>query len=249
MRGSAATHHLLGSTPRWSAVKMTVPLLRVDGSKWMTLQGGRRFLSTTTRGGRSSHAKSLFAVTTGTARPSAPSILHSSSSSLVCSVRCHQRRLVLSSSSCAAGRFASRTFAFQSRPYVATDGDAPKSEENAEATTDPLMQREEKIPKTAIVLGVAGLIPLVAASAVVLTQSPHLAAQAMILQLNYAANLLSFMGAIHWGLAMADYRDPLLLCSSLSSLFILAFVSSCKLTDKQSKRRHRATRGTCCGMA
>jgi len=56
------------------------------------------------------------------------------------------------------------------------------------------------------VLGWAGLIPLVAASALVWVLARPLPALVLILQMQYAAVVLSFLGAVHWGLALAAYR-------------------------------------------
>lgn len=60
------------------------------------------------------------------------------------------------------------------------------------------------IPRPALVLGFAGLIPFVAtAVAAFLAGYPQIIF-VINLQMAYAAVILSFMGAVHWGLAMAQ---------------------------------------------
>lgn len=70
-------------------------------------------------------------------------------------------------------------------------------------------------------LGYSGLAPFIGlALATWLLQGPR-QAQAVFALLAYGATILSFVGAIHWGLAMRDARDPpaaLLLWGVLPSL-------------------------------
>jgi hypothetical protein len=65
---------------------------------------------------------------------------------------------------------------------------------------------DKKVPLLASVLGYAGLIPFVA-GAVLLWTTPavHHGYLRAVLQ-SYAAIILAFMGAIHWGLAMRDEK-------------------------------------------
>lgn len=66
------------------------------------------------------------------------------------------------------------------------------------------------VPAVAAVLGVAGLLPFVAASAALLFESPAPRTIALTALLVYGAVILGFMGAIHWGLALrleAHLRD------------------------------------------
>ena len=60
-----------------------------------------------------------------------------------------------------------------------------------------------KVPRPAAVYGVAGLVPFYAGAAGVWILPPGCADAALYLQLAYGACILSFMGGIHWGLAMA----------------------------------------------
>ncbi len=56
----------------------------------------------------------------------------------------------------------------------------------------------------ALVLGYAGLIPFVALALAVWWLSPAWGAKCAFGLLAYSATILSFVGAIHWGLAMRD---------------------------------------------
>ncbi|KAJ3095566.1 hypothetical protein HDU97_006797 [Phlyctochytrium planicorne] len=60
------------------------------------------------------------------------------------------------------------------------------------------------VPFTPRVLGVAGLIPFVSITAVAVVVPESLAVLQEV-QLIYSSTILSFMGAVHWGLAMANY--------------------------------------------
>lgn len=66
--------------------------------------------------------------------------------------------------------------------------------------TDSPMAR---VPNAARGLGAAGLIPFVACSVAVIAGGPALALAWTALT-GYAAVILAFMGAVHWGLAMRD---------------------------------------------
>ena len=61
----------------------------------------------------------------------------------------------------------------------------------------------DEVPRPALVLGAAGLVPFFAGAAGVWTLDQPYAGLALILELQYAAIILSFLGAVHWGLAMA----------------------------------------------
>ena len=65
----------------------------------------------------------------------------------------------------------------------------------------------QSVPKPALVLGFAGLIPFVALSAAIVLGSDDLASGARPVLFGYAIAILSFMGGVHWGLAMADASD------------------------------------------
>jgi len=57
-------------------------------------------------------------------------------------------------------------------------------------------------------LGVSGLVPFIGLSAISLfidgSQQPHV----LFALLAYGATILSFLGAIHWGLALRDGQNP-----------------------------------------
>ena len=59
------------------------------------------------------------------------------------------------------------------------------------------------VPKPALYLGFAGLIPFLAATLGVWIAPAAWTVFAVDVQLAYGAVILSFMGAVHWGLAMA----------------------------------------------
>jgi hypothetical protein len=76
----------------------------------------------------------------------------------------------------------------------------------------------EALQARARLLGYAGLIPFVAAAGGLLMGPPALQALALRSLLAYGAIILSFMGAVHWGLAMASTRDDAVTQLSLSVL-------------------------------
>ncbi len=62
------------------------------------------------------------------------------------------------------------------------------------------------IPRPALVLGAGGLIPFAAATLGAWTlDDPLLVARVIDAVVLYAAVILSFVGAVHWGLEMAEY--------------------------------------------
>ena len=60
-------------------------------------------------------------------------------------------------------------------------------------------------PRPALVLGFAGLIPFWFAAACVWLAPAPWNVHALQIQVLYAATILSFLGAVHWGLAVANY--------------------------------------------
>ncbi|MCC7274114.1 MAG: DUF3429 domain-containing protein [Alphaproteobacteria bacterium] len=64
------------------------------------------------------------------------------------------------------------------------------------------------VPPPALVLGVAGLVPFVAGAIGAWTLEPEHAGLAIPLQFFYAAVVLSFLGAVHWGPALAGVGGP-----------------------------------------
>lgn len=67
-------------------------------------------------------------------------------------------------------------------------------------TTEPV----KDVPVAPKLLGIAGLIPFVGTSALAVYM-PEAVVLVSELQATYGASILSFMGAVHFGLAMADY--------------------------------------------
>jgi len=60
------------------------------------------------------------------------------------------------------------------------------------------------VPRAALVLGFAGLIPFIAGAVAGFVVGYPNVILIVNLQMTYAALILSFMGAVHWGLAMAQ---------------------------------------------
>lgn len=60
------------------------------------------------------------------------------------------------------------------------------------------------VPRPALILGFAGLIPFALGAVGAWTLDAERAGFAIPLQFFYASAVLSFLGAVHWGLAMAD---------------------------------------------
>lgn len=61
------------------------------------------------------------------------------------------------------------------------------------------------VPRPALILGFAGLVPFVLGALGAWMLEPDRASQAIPLQFFYASAVLSFLGAVHWGLAAADH--------------------------------------------
>ncbi|MGE0724165.1 MAG: DUF3429 domain-containing protein [Alphaproteobacteria bacterium] len=64
----------------------------------------------------------------------------------------------------------------------------------------------DDVPRPALVLGGLGLIPFIAGAAGAWALDPDLAGLAIPLQFFWACAALSFLGAVHWGLAIAAPR-------------------------------------------
>ena len=60
------------------------------------------------------------------------------------------------------------------------------------------------VPGLAYVLGLAGLLPFLGAGMLSVRADPVAAARGLVALDAYAAVILSFLGAVHWGLALAE---------------------------------------------
>jgi hypothetical protein len=69
----------------------------------------------------------------------------------------------------------------------------------------PMSASQRPLPRLARVLGYAGLIPFIALAAMTFASDPAEQAVATFALRAYAVTIVSFLGAIHWGLAM---RQP-----------------------------------------
>ena len=67
-------------------------------------------------------------------------------------------------------------------------------------------QQQQDTPEMAVWLGYGGLVPFAICAAAAHGGTPILATYGLIGAANYGAVILSFVGAIHWGLAMQDDR-------------------------------------------
>ena len=67
---------------------------------------------------------------------------------------------------------------------------------------DPLTPSHDTIPVPALVLGVAGLIPFAVPAAIILWGPGEWRSFGWVALLAYGAVILSFVGAVHWGLAL-----------------------------------------------
>lgn len=65
--------------------------------------------------------------------------------------------------------------------------------------------RHASVPRAAALYGAAGLIPFVVCALAVWVAPMPWNAFALDIQLYYGATILSFLGAAHWGLALAGY--------------------------------------------
>jgi hypothetical protein len=60
----------------------------------------------------------------------------------------------------------------------------------------------------ALLLGYGGLVPFVGLAAALWALPPSAAALVQLALLGYGATIVSFLGAIHWGLAMREAPNP-----------------------------------------
>jgi hypothetical protein len=69
----------------------------------------------------------------------------------------------------------------------------------------PAATARQPIPPAALWLGVAGLLPFAAGTLGVWLLPPFWAGEALDAQCFYGAVILSFLGAVHWGLSIGGY--------------------------------------------
>jgi len=81
------------------------------------------------------------------------------------------------------------------------------------------------LPRFAQVLGYAGLVPFIGLAALSLIASPPEQAPAALALRAYVATIVSFLGAIHWGLAMRQGRANTLLLAWGVAPSLLAWTS------------------------
>lgn len=67
-----------------------------------------------------------------------------------------------------------------------------------------MLPRLNDVPLPARALGLAGLIPFVACAAAVWTTVPLMQIEGTRLLMGYSAVILTFLGGVHWGKALAD---------------------------------------------
>jgi hypothetical protein len=63
-----------------------------------------------------------------------------------------------------------------------------------------------QVPLGAALVAYAGLLPFVAGALGVWLAPPYYAFALLLIELYYAAVILAFLGAVHWGLALAGYQ-------------------------------------------
>jgi hypothetical protein len=71
-------------------------------------------------------------------------------------------------------------------------------------TLDAAASPDHRIPRAALWLGFAGLLPFLAGAAGSWLATGGLAGGMLLVLIVYAGTILSFMGGVHWGLAMAQ---------------------------------------------
>jgi hypothetical protein len=85
------------------------------------------------------------------------------------------------------------------------------------------------VPKPAMLFGFAGVMPCLAASvmSVVYADTPQLLAVIEPVQVGFGACILSWLGAVHWGLEMAKYNGMYNACRSTVSISVESDSTRC----------------------
>ncbi|PYD74248.1 DUF3429 domain-containing protein [Novacetimonas hansenii] len=60
----------------------------------------------------------------------------------------------------------------------------------------------KRLPLLAIIMGIASLIPIIGCTCAIIFLSPTVTPRMLEVTVGYGAVMLSFMGAVHWGLAL-----------------------------------------------
>lgn len=60
----------------------------------------------------------------------------------------------------------------------------------------------KRLPLLAIIMGIASLLPIVGCTCAIIFLSPAVTPHMLEVTVGYGAMMLSFMGAVHWGLAL-----------------------------------------------
>jgi hypothetical protein len=77
--------------------------------------------------------------------------------------------------------------------------------EGSAAGATPQQARERALRRWAHLLGLGGLIPFAFLALVAVAGDPDHARMALLAQTQYAVAILSFIGALHWGVALAGH--------------------------------------------
>jgi hypothetical protein len=82
--------------------------------------------------------------------------------------------------------------------------------QTASATHDIMGDPPDSIPRSAFWLGTGGLVPFVVLTSALFALPDHARPQLLFWLTAYAAVILSFVGAVHWGIALvhAQMREP-----------------------------------------
>ena len=69
----------------------------------------------------------------------------------------------------------------------------------------PQQARDRVLRRWANLLGLGGLVPFFCLALVAIATDPDYARMAVLAQIQYAVTILSFIGALHWGIALAGH--------------------------------------------
>lgn len=127
-------------------------------------------------------------------------------------LRNHPRSIAKTAESTVSVNSISGSTSVEATPALGADHLNPPGPDPASAKAQQLkaLQTWAAVPPIAKTLGLAGLIPFFALSPPVAAQLPLLApsllADVAVMQVGYGVAIASFLGGIHWGAAMLDFR-------------------------------------------